>query len=125
MTDLFKDILPSILQSKKDVLENEKDYKPFVINKALSFYYDCILQSNEMNRYPNLPPKLQYDYLRNSIRGYKRKYAPWMKRETDTNIDIIREYYGYSYEKSKEILPLLSKKQLKELEKRLDKGGTK
>lgn len=123
MADIFKDILPSILQTKKDVLENEADYKPFVINRALSFYYDCVLQANEMNQYPNLPNRLQYDYLRNNIRGYKRKWQPWMKKDKEDDINIIREYYGYSYEKAKDTLSLLSKTQLQEIKKRLDKGG--
>ena len=52
MADLFKDIIPSILQNKKNVLENEKDYNAYIINKALSFHYDCVMQANEMNRFP-------------------------------------------------------------------------
>ena len=82
MTDLFKEIIPSILQNKKNVLENEKDYHGFVVNRALSFHYDCVLQANEMNQYPGLPATLQYQYLLNTIRGYKRPFRKWEKRET-------------------------------------------
>jgi len=39
MTDLFKDTIPSILQTKKHVItqENEGEYMPFVVNKAYAW----------------------------------------------------------------------------------------
>mgnify|MGYP003336982285 FL=1 len=124
MTDLFKDIIPSILQTKKNVLEDEKDYSAFVVNKALSFHYDCVLQANEMNRYPSLPGTLQYHYLLNSIRGYKRPFRPWQKRETIENLETVKEYFGYSNEKAKEVLVLLNADQIEEIKKKIHKGGT-
>ena len=66
MSDLFKDIIPSILQNKKYVLDNEKDYNAYVINKALSFHYDCVMQANEMNKIPSASGLMQYHYLLNS-----------------------------------------------------------
>lgn len=124
MADLFKDIIPSILQNKKNVLENEKDYNAYVINKALSFHYDCIMQANEMNRFPSLPATLQYQFLLNSIRGYKRPFKPWQKRETIENLETVKEYYNYSNEKAKEVLVLLNADQIEELRKQVYKGGT-
>ena len=125
MTDLFKEIIPSILQNKKNVLENEKDYHGFVVNRALSFHYDCVMQANEMNRFPGLDNKMQYDYLLNCIRGYKRKFQPWQKKIVIENLEIIKEYYGYSNEKAKDVLHLLSEEQIGSMKKFLDKGGTK
>lgn len=124
MSDLFKDIIPSILQTKKDVLETEKDYSAYVVNKALSFHYDCVLQANEMNRYPSLPGTLQYHYLLNSIRGYKRPFRPWQKRETIDDLETVKEYFGYSNEKAKEVLVLLNADQIEEIRKAISKGGT-
>ena len=124
MTDLFKEIIPSILQNKKNVLENEKDYHGFVVNRALSFHYDCVMQANEMNRFPGLPATLQYQYLLNTIRGYKRPFRKWEKRETIDDLEAIKEYYNYSYEKAKEALVLLNATQIKEIRKAIDKGGT-
>ena len=124
MSDLFKDIIPSILQTKKNVLEDEKDYNAYVINKALSFHYDCVLQANEMNQYPNLPNLLQYHYLLNKVRGYKRPYQKWVKRETTEDLDAIKEYYDYSNDKARDVMVLLNDAQLKEIKKRLYKGGT-
>lgn len=125
MADLFKDIVPSILQTKKNVVtqENEGDYTPFVVNKALSFHYDCVLYANEMNRHSNLDPLLQYQYLLNTVRPYKRPFQKWQKRETVENLDAVKEYYNYSNEKAKEALTVLSKSQIDEIKKKLDKGG--
>ena len=124
MSDLFKDIIPSILQTKKDVLDTEKDYNAYVVNKALSFHYDCVLQANEMNRFPATPGTLQYHYLLNSIRGYKRPFRPWQKRETIDDLETVKEYFGYSNEKAKEVLVLLNADQIEEIRKAISKGGT-
>ena len=124
LTDLFKDIIPSILHNKNHDLDNEKDYHAFVINKALSFHYDCVFQANEMNKYPGLPATLQYQYLLNTIRGYKRPFRKWEKRETIDDLEAIKEYYNYSYEKAKEALVLLSNAQKEAIRKAIDKGGT-
>ena len=124
--DLFKDIIPSILQTKKDLSGDEtfdKSFNAFVVNRALSYHYDCILQANEMNRQPFVSGTMQYQYLLNTIRGYKRPYQKWQKKETIEDLEVVREYYNFSYEKSKEALGLLSSDQLLEIRKRLDKGG--
>jgi len=123
MSDLFKDIIPSILHTKKDVLENEKDYNAFVVNRAISFHYDCVMQANEMNKYPSLSANMQYQFLLNSIRGYKRPFRKWEKRETIENLEAVKEYYRYSNEKAKEALVLLNATQLEEIRKELNKGG--
>ena len=124
MSDLFKDIIPSILHNKKNVLDDEKDYHAFVVNKALSFHYDCVLQANEMNKNPGLPGTMQYQYLLNTVRGYKRPFRKWEKRETIDDLEAIKEYYNYSNEKAREALVLLDATQLETIRKAIDKGGT-
>jgi hypothetical protein len=123
MADVFKDILPSILQTKQDVLENEKDYNAFIVNKALSFHYDCVLAANLMNIHNNLDGKLQFHFLLNTIRSKKRPFQKWQKRETVENLDVIKEYFNYSNEKAKEALTVLSDAQIDEIKKNLFKGG--
>ena len=63
--DLFKDIIPSILQTKQYILtpENEKEYEPYITNRALSQHNDIILYVNEMNLYSHLDKKMQYDFF--------------------------------------------------------------
>jgi len=123
MADLFRDVVPSILQTKKNVLEDEKDYVPFVVNKALSFHYDCIMFANEMNKHPGLDRRLQYDFLINTVRGYKRPYQKWQKLEKDDALEAIKEYYGYSNERAKEARSILSDAQIDEIKRKVYKGG--
>ena len=54
MVDLFKDVIPSIQQTKKVVIttENERDYVPFVVNRSISFHLDMVMAVNEMNMNP-------------------------------------------------------------------------
>jgi hypothetical protein len=123
VSDLFKDIIPSILQTKNHVLDNDKDYSAFVVNRAISFHYDCVLQANEMNQYPSLPANMQYQFLLNSIRGYKRPFRKWEKRETIENLDAVKEYYNYSNQKAKDALVLLDATQIETIKKEINKGG--
>jgi hypothetical protein len=124
MADLFKDIIYSVLVTKKHVLENESDYIPYVINKSLSFHYDCILYANQMNMHNKIDKKMQYDYYLNTVRGYKRPFRKWLKPEKIENLELIKEYYSCSNEKAKDILSILSDDQLIIIKKQLDKGGS-
>jgi hypothetical protein len=125
MADLFKDIVPSILQTKKDVLEDEKDYVPFVINRSLSYHMDCILYANSMNMNHGLPKKLQYQYLLNTIRPMKRKFQPWQKQVVVKDLECVKEYFGYSDEKARDALNILSDGQIALIKEKLEKGGVK
>jgi hypothetical protein len=91
MADLFKEIIPSILQTKKDVLDNEKDYNAFLVNRALSYHMDCILYANQMNMNSLTPRKLQYQYFLNTIRPMKRKFQSWHKQETVKDLECIKD----------------------------------
>ena len=126
MPDLFKDIIPSILQTKKNVLQDEidvKDYTPFVINRALSYHMDCILYANEMNLYSEIDKDLQYQYLLNTIRSMKRKFQPWQKSSADKDLECVKEYFGYSNQKAKEALRILNDEQIAEIKANTIKGG--
>lgn len=121
--DLFKELLPSIMQNNDDVLEDEKDYNPFVVNQALSHHLDCVLYANEVNINYNLDKRMQYDYLRYSIRKYKRKYQQWVKRKNEEDLELVKAYFNYSTEKARNALNILSKSQIDEIRKVMDKGG--
>ncbi len=125
MLDLFKDIIPSIQQTKKVVItsENERDYVPFVVNRSISFHLDMVMAANEMNMNPSTDNLLQYHYLLNTVRAYKRPFQKWQKRDTIENLDAVKEYYNYSNEKAKDALSLLSTAQIEEIKKSLNKGG--
>jgi len=128
MPDLFKEIVPSILQTKKSVFRDQldyKDYKPFMVNRALSYHMDCILYVNEMNKNNSLDVDMQYSYLLNTIRPMKRKFQPWQKSSADKDIECVKEYFGYSNEKAKEALRILTDEQIAEIRRKTDKGGVK
>ena len=57
MADLFKELIPSILQTKQYALltdQDERSYPAFMVNRALSYHRDTILFANEMNRFSSL-----------------------------------------------------------------------
>ena len=126
----LKDYLNAINLTKKNLLDTddetwEKKYPPFVINKCMSMHYDTLMQANEMNGYLFLPKKLQFDFFINSVRKKKRFGGKWLSSSKLKNLDYIKEYYGYSNEKAKTALNILSKEQIETIKKRLDKGGRK
>jgi hypothetical protein len=124
--DLFKDIIPSILQTKKCLINDEidqKDYVPFVVNRALSYHLDCVPYANEMNMYNGLDKDMQYQYLLNSVRPMKRKFQPWQKSSVIKDLECVKEYFGYSNNKAKDALRILSESQLAEIREKTHKGG--
>jgi tRNA-dihydrouridine synthase len=125
MSDLFKDIIPSIQQTKKVVVtqENERDYVPFVVNRSISFHLDMVMAANQMNMMPSAEGLLQYHYLLNTVRSYKRPFQKWQKLSSNDGLEAIKEYFNYSNEKAKEALMILSNDQLEKIKKNLNKGG--
>ena len=121
------DYLNSINYSKENIMHDnldEKAYNSFMVNRGLSYFNDTVIYANEMNKYAHIDSKLQYDFLRTLIRKRKR-FSKWTKEDKNSDIDLIKEYYGYSKEKAFQVLPLLSKDQLAHISKKLSKGGRK
>jgi hypothetical protein len=119
------DYLNSINWTKKNIMKDdidEKGYNAFLINRSLSYFQDTVSYANIMNQYHHLDNRLQYDFYINIIRQRKR-FSKWIKPETSEDIEVIMEYYGYSNEKARQALPLLSSEQLKQIRQKVDKGG--
>ena len=119
------DYLKAINETKEDVMltsHDEKKYSAFIVNRGLSFFMDTIFQANELNRNHHLDSRLQFDYLLNSIRQ-KKRYSKWLKNEKIDNLDIVKEYYGFSNEKAKDALKVLSDEQLGYIKDKLNQGG--
>lgn len=126
MPDLFKEIIPSILQNKKSVINDDldaKDYVPFVVNRSLSYHIDCVLYVNEMNLYPEIDKDMQYQYLLNTIRPMKRKFQSWQKSQVEKDLECVKIYFGYSNAKAREALRILTDEQIAEIRTKTDKGG--
>ena len=125
MADLFKELIPSILQTKEYALlteQDEKSYSSFMVNRALSFHRDTVLFANEMNKFPNLDNKLKYDFLLNIVRAQKRPYSKWHKKAKSSDLEAVKEYYGYSDAKAEEALKVLDDAQIELIKEQLYKG---
>jgi hypothetical protein len=125
------DFVNSINTNKKDLISTaddpkvaEANYNPWLINKALSYFEDTVLQANEMNTNYQLDNVLQYRYLINIVRPRKR-FSQWVKKDKSGDIEVLKEVYGYSQRKAEVALSLLSTDQVEELRKRTRKGGLK
>ena len=123
----LKDWLNSINVTKKNLIDEdpsvEKDYPPYIINRCFSGHLDAIMFANEMNMYSFLPKKMQYDFFINTLRT-KRRFSPWIRKELVDNLDCVKRYYGYSNEKAKQALKILSKEQLDFIKSKFEIGGT-
>lgn len=123
------DYVNAINHNKKDLLRNtenddlaSKSYNGFMINRSLSYFIDTILYANEINKYPQLDNLLQNDYLLNSIRA-KKRFSKWSKREMDSDLEAVKVYFGFNNRKAETALSILTREQLDEIHKVLDKGG--
>jgi len=119
------DYLNSINHTKEDIMDDdikEAAYNAFLINRSLSYFQDTVLLANEMNRYHHLDNKLQYHFLINITRKRKR-FSKWIKPDTVSDIEVVKEYYGYSNEKARQAITLLSPQQLELIRKKVDRGG--
>ena len=124
----LKDWLNSINFNKEDLTEDDentiKSYPPFIINKCLSGHLDSVLFANEMNRYHFLDKDMQYKFYLNILRKRKR-FSPWIRKDKDSDLDIVKSYYGYSNEKARQVMRILSTEQINYMKQRLDIGGKK
>lgn len=119
--------LNAINYTKKNLFDTEdesveKEYTPFIVNRCLSYFMDTVLYVNEVNQRNHLSKNMQFDYLLNSIRKNKR-YSKWLKRESEENLDIVKEFYAYSDRKAREILDILTSDDIDWMKEKLNKGG--
>jgi|TARA_B100000035_G_scaffold38466_1_gene28973 hypothetical protein len=125
----LKDYLNSINYTKKSVMDSddpawEKNYPSYIVNKCMSHHMDTVMYANEMNQYPLLDKKLQYDFFINTVRSRKR-FSPWDKKQKMNDLDVVKQYYGYSNEKARQALDILTPDQLNVIKNKLNKGGKK
>ena len=122
----LKDWLNSINRTKKNLIDEdpslEKEYSPYIINRIYSGHLDSVLFANEMNRYNFLPKKMQYDFLLNTLRT-KKRFSPWLRKDEIKDLDLVKRYYGYSNEKAKQALRILTKEQLNFIKSKFETGG--
>lgn len=120
------DFLNSINFTKLNLIDldarNVKFYNSFVINRSLSYFPDTVAIANEMNRLHHIDNKLQNDFLINIVRKRKR-FSKWDKSSHNEDFESVKEYYGYSDSKTKQIMSLLSPDNIEQIKHKVYKGG--
>ena len=123
----LKDWLNSIYFTKENLIEDPEaisSYPPYIVNRCLSGHLDTVLFANEMNKYSNLDKDMQYSFFLYTLRKRKR-FSPWLKKEQIDDLDLVKKHYGYSNEKAKVAVTLLTKTQLETIRNKHDMGGKK
>ena len=111
----LKDWLNSVNFNKDNLIEEDEEaissYPPYIVNRCLSGHLDTVLFANEMNKYSNIDKDMQYSFFLYTLRKRKR-FSPWLKKEQMDDLDLVKKHYGYSNEKAKVAVSLLTKTQL-------------
>ena len=123
------DYINAINDTKQDIITDsdnpelaEKLYPPYLVNRGLSFFVDTVYLANEMNRYHQLDNKMQFDFLINIVRK-KKRYSKWFKPQPDEDVEAVMEHYGYSLDKARQVVGLLTQDQITQIKKSHYKGG--
>lgn len=124
----FFDFVNSINDTKKDLIKEdpmkEKEYVPFMVNRALSLFSDTILHANEMNQHVGIPADWQYHFYLSAI-SKKKRFSKWPKKEAQPDVlKLIMKEYNYSESKALSVYDLFSEEQLKELQEKYFIGGS-
>lgn len=121
------DFLNDINYGKSNIMVDdlvEKQYNAFMVNRGLSYFQDTVLMANEMNLNSHIDNRLQFEFFINIVRK-KKRFSKWAKAQTTDDVEVLKEYYGYSTEKARQASKLLSSEQINELKKKVFKGGRK
>ena len=126
--DRLRQWLNSVTFTKQNLIEEEgmeiRTYVPYLMNRILSGHLDCIMYVNEMNKYSFLDKDMQYNFYLNTLRK-KKRFSPWLRKDKVTDLQCVKQYYGYSNEKASQALKILSKQQIDYIKQRLETGGSK
>lgn len=120
------DFVNSICYDKKDLFDDpqaEKDYKAFIVNKALSHFQDTVFYANAMNECNQIPVNWQFDFLKGTIPKGKR-FAKWTKKQYSADdLAAVQTFYKYSVEKALAAMSILSSEDVCNIKQQMDRGG--
>lgn len=102
---------------------SEKEYNPYMVNRALSYHVDTVMYAQEMNARGHLPPKMQYDFYRLGITSKKKRFSKWHKPEKDEIAQQIAMHYGLSLRQAQQYMTLLNNDEMSIVMEKLNKGG--
>lgn len=116
MSYTLPELLNDINLSKKNLLRISDDngyYPLYVILRCMNGL-DTILLVNELNIRRNVISVHAHDFLIACV-PKKKRYNKWLKKEANSDIDLIMKYYNFSRIKAMSALNILSKEQLTEI----------
>lgn len=93
--------------------ESPKSFKPFLINKALSAFPDCLHSVAFLNTNHGLNEKMQHDYLFYSLSKRKRfKKDGWLKKSDSEKAEMqiledVALVVGYNLQRTKQFWSML------------------
>lgn len=113
------DYVNAISYTKENIIVDdisEKGYNAFITNRHFSRFQDSVMFANEMNRCWHCDNKLQFDFLRHTLRSRKRFYKNPKKEKKDSDaLEALKFFYQYSNRRAHEALDILSEDQIKSL----------
>jgi hypothetical protein len=113
--------LVKAINEKKEV-EHKFNYNPYLSNMAFSYSMDTVMLANEMNKYPRLSPRMQFDFMYGTVtKG--RRFNKWYKEETIPHLEAVMKYFNYSKRKAIEALEVLTQDNIRDIIKSQDTGG--
>lgn len=107
--------------SKKNVFDSvsQKNYVPFIINKAFSYHQDSIFYAEEMNLNGHLPSVMQHAFYLN-ILPPKRRFAKWAKGADKSDFNAVAQYFCVNMQKAEQMMDLLSANQIETIRTMVD-----
>ena len=85
-------------------------------------HMDTIMLAEEMNQAHQLSPLLQYEFYYYAVKRGKRFGFP-KKPDEPTNLELVQEFFQYSPTKAQQALELLTDADIKDIKRKMDKGG--
>ena len=95
-------------------VQNPEKFDPWLAMTYYSLFPDTIYYAQMMNLNSNLEPSVQMQYYINTVRPLKR-WRKWPKKSVSEDIKLLQEVFGYSENKAKTALAVISKSHMKEL----------
>lgn len=98
------DYVSDISSDKNNIWEDgssEREYSPYLTNRAFSYHVDTIIDANLMNQMAHLPSKLQFLYFFNMVRP-KRRFAKWSKKDDSITLKAVQAYFQINAKRAQE-----------------------
>lgn len=105
----------------------EKAYPRWPIQKIMAHHADAILWVNELNcrGMPShgISNRQHFEFLLHSLDARKR-FAPYIKPEKNATIELIKNINRFSDRKAREVVDLLSARDLELYQESMNEGGS-